>query len=110
MKSIFSIFFIFITFSCFSQQTDTIPIADKLGLTPQKDKKNTLFSDSSRLQSPRHAVYRSAIIPGWGQARNRKWWKVPLVYGGFVSLGLVYEFNQRYYKELLAESQYRKER
>jgi hypothetical protein len=110
MRFILGFLFILMTFTCLAQQTDTIAIGDKLGLTPKEDKKSSLFSDTSRLQSARHAVYRSAIIPGWGQARNRKWWKVPLVYGGFVGLGFVYEFNQRFYKELLAESQYRKER
>nr|WP_271545057.1 DUF5683 domain-containing protein [Pelobium sp.] len=67
-----------------------------------------LFKDSTKLQPPRKAVLRSAIIPGWGQARNHKWWKVPLVYGGFVGLGLVYNFNNQYYKEFLTESQFRK--
>ncbi len=68
-----------------------------------------LFKDTSKLQPPRKAVLRSAIIPGWGQARNKKWWKVPLVYGGFVGLGLVYDFNNKFYQETLAESQFRKE-
>lgn len=69
---------------------------------------SSLFKDSTKLQNPRKAVLRSAVLPGWGQARNHKWWKVPLVYGGFVGLGLVYEFNNRYYQELLTESQFRK--
>lgn len=68
----------------------------------------SLFKDSTELQNPRKAVLRSAILPGWGQIRNKRWWKVPLVYGGFVGLGLVYEFNNRYFKELLTESQFRK--
>jgi hypothetical protein len=68
-----------------------------------------LFKDTTKLQPPRKAVLRSAIIPGWGQARNGKWWKTPLVYGGFVGLGLVYDFNNKFYKETLAESQFRKE-
>ena len=73
-----------------------------------KERGNTLFRDTSELQSPKKAILRSAIIPGWGQIRNKKWWKVPLVYGGYVGVGLYYEFNQRYYKEFLAESQARK--
>jgi hypothetical protein len=68
----------------------------------------SLFKDTTDLQPARKAVLRSAIIPGWGQARNGKWWKVPLVYGGFVGLGFVYNFNNQYFKEFLAESQYRK--
>jgi len=46
--------------------------------------------------NPRTAVLW-AIIPGGGQIYNRKYWKVPIVYGG--ALGLVYGFtwNNQYY-------------
>ena len=67
-----------------------------------------LFKDTTELQPARKAVLRSAILPGWGQARNKQWWKVPLIYGGFVGLGLVYNFNNTLYKDYLAESQFRK--
>ena len=56
---------------------------------------------------PRRAALRSAIIPGWGQLTNRRWWKVPLVYGGFVGIALVYDFNQTNYKIFLTEAQNR---
>jgi hypothetical protein len=37
---------------------------------------------------PTKAVIYSAIFPGLGQIYNRKYWKLPIVYGGF--LGCVY--------------------
>ena len=67
-----------------------------------------LFKDTTELQPARKAVLRSAILPGWGQVRNKHWWKVPLIYGGFVGLGLVYNFNNQFYKDFLSESQFRK--
>ncbi|MFU8860866.1 MAG: DUF5683 domain-containing protein [Cyclonatronaceae bacterium] len=30
---------------------------------------------------PRKVLFRSMIIPGWGQVTNRQYWKVPIVYG-----------------------------
>ncbi|MEM9982601.1 MAG: DUF5683 domain-containing protein, partial [Bacteroidota bacterium] len=29
---------------------------------------------------PKEAAKRSAILPGWGQAYNKKYWKIPLIY------------------------------
>lgn len=30
---------------------------------------------------PRKVMFRSMILPGWGQVTNRQYWKVPIVYG-----------------------------
>jgi hypothetical protein len=59
--------------------------------------------------SPRRAVLHSLMIPGWGQVYNRKWWKVPIVYGGLSSIAIAYIFNQRNYTENLAIARYRRE-
>ncbi len=104
------LFFLFLTvLQVKAQQKDSTAIK-KTDSKAKKIKQEvfSLFKDSTKLQPARKAVLRSAIIPGWGQARNGKWWKVPLVYGGFVGLGLVYNFNNQYFKEFLAESQFRK--
>lgn len=93
----------------YSQNSDTIPLKNqpKTEVAP-----NGVVKDSARLAieaMPRIAARRSAILPGLGQLYNKRWWKVPLVYGGFVGIGLVYEFNQRYYKMFLREAQFRQE-
>jgi len=47
---------------------------------------------------PRKAVWISALFPGAGQIYNRKYWKLPVIYGGFLGLIYGYNWNQRMYK------------
>lgn len=47
--------------------------------------------------SPRNALWRGAVVPGWGQFYNRQYYKIPFVYAGFAGLGFrVYQSHQRY--------------
>lgn len=46
---------------------------------------------------PRKASLYSAVLPGLGQAYNKNYWKIPIIYGGFVALGLTVDFyNDQY--------------
>ncbi len=53
---------------------------------------------------PRKALLYSAIFPGMGQVYNKKYWKLPIVYGGFYMLTYVaLQYNDLYneYKQEL---------
>ena len=92
----------------FAQVTDEIP--EKKDSTKVFVKKEPALKDSARLAieaMPRHAALKSLMVPGLGQIYNKRWWKVPLVYGGFFGIGLVFEFNHRFYKVFLKEAQFR---
>ncbi len=49
--------------------------------------------------SPRKAVLFSAVCPGLGQAYNRKYWKIPIIYGAFMGLSYGIMWNQQYFKD-----------
>jgi hypothetical protein len=44
------------------------------------------------------ATIASALIPGLGQAYNRKFWKIPLIYGGGTILYYLYDKNNYQYQ------------
>ena len=48
---------------------------------------------------PRVAVWLSLLVPGGGQIYNRKFWKLPIVYGGYVGCIYAPTWNQSTYMD-----------
>ena len=49
--------------------------------------------------SPDRAVWLSALFPGLGQIYNRRYWKLPIVVGGFMGLGYATNWNNGQLKD-----------
>lgn len=62
-------------------------------------KDSVLKKDSVFKPIPRIATRRSAILPGLGQAYNRQYWKIPLVYGIMAIPVGFYIYNNNYYQK-----------
>ncbi len=67
----------------------------------KKQRNNNIFSkpDPSKAFNPRIATYRSAILPGWGQATNKKYWKIPVVYAALGVTTYIFFRNVKQYNE-----------
>ncbi|MCK5838333.1 MAG: hypothetical protein KAG99_00730, partial [Bacteroidales bacterium] len=63
----------------------------------QKIKKN---QDTAWLNkhSPHKASIYSAVLPGLGQAYNKKYWKIPVIYAGFATFAYLISINTREYR------------
>nr|WP_154339572.1 DUF5683 domain-containing protein [Flavobacterium sp. LC2016-23] len=67
-----------------------------------KEETVLVAKDTTKLQeidplTPAKAAFYSAILPGLGQAYNKKYWKIPLVYGAIgTSLYFYLDNNKKY--------------
>ena len=48
---------------------------------------------------PQRALWLAMVIPGGGQIYNRKYWKLPIVYGGFVGCIYAMRWNNMMYRD-----------
>ncbi len=48
---------------------------------------------------PMRAVWMGVILPGYGQIYNRAYWKLPIVYGGFMGCAYAIVWNNRLYTD-----------
>jgi hypothetical protein len=48
---------------------------------------------------PKRALWLALVIPGAGQIYNRKYWKLPIVYGGFMGCIYAMSWNNSMYKD-----------
>ena len=64
-------------------------------------KKSLITKDSAvvKKHSPKIAAIRSAILPGLGQIYNKKYWKLPIVYGAMGTSAGVFFFNLKNYND-----------
>ena len=109
----------------FATQNETLPIAHKKKLIPDKQVVDSVYrtiTESTAIDNPDSitikytkqtrnkrlkfkkpdpttATWLALAIPGGGQIYNRKFWKLPIVYGGFVGCLYAYNWNGQMYKD-----------
>ncbi len=48
---------------------------------------------------PKRAMWLAIVLPGAGQIYNRKYWKLPIFYGGFVGCAYAMRWNNQMYSD-----------
>jgi hypothetical protein len=99
LSAIFVLMLLFCGFAR-SQNVDTTKISSLNDtIKPRLDKKK-LYS------RPRTASIMSICLPGLGQAYNRKFWKVPIIYAGLGGFGYMFYFYNSQYNDISKNLRY----
>jgi len=107
MKTIYGILLLLflVTRPALAQDNDS-PEGDSLIVESQD---TVLLKSYATRYNPRKALLYAAVLPGLGQIYNKKYWKLPLVYGGFIALGYAINFYQQGYTKYKAHLFYKLE-
>ncbi|MEO6303898.1 MAG: DUF5683 domain-containing protein [Bacteroidia bacterium] len=89
IRNLIILIFLFFAFNV-SSQIDTIALG-KDTTTQTKSQKKATYSVARR------ASILSAIVPGLGQAYNKKYWKIPIIYAGIGGFGYMFLSNNKQY-------------
>jgi hypothetical protein len=88
MRLLFVVFWLGATLTGFSREG--LP-DDSVKAVPDTTKPKKWVPD------PRRATLLSVVMPGAGQIYNKKYWKLPILYGGAAALGYFIHFNHQEY-------------
>lgn len=73
--------------------------SDTLKTEAKKLSKGRMYEESLE-HSPRKAMFYSLFLPGAGQAYNKKYFKIPIVYGALGGVGYLVYYNTQGYRQI----------
>ena len=79
--------------------TDTLHMAE-VSIMLDSTKQVKVPRDWSKWRpNPQRALWLALVLPGAGQIYNRKYWKLPIIYGGFMGCIYALTWNNQMYKD-----------
>ncbi|MGM0634981.1 MAG: DUF5683 domain-containing protein [Bacteroidota bacterium] len=101
-KLVYFIFLIGVSFFGFSQEQDSLSVDEKESILikemKKSDKEDSFGINLYDPLAPAKAAFYSAVVPGLGQAYNKKYWKIPLVYAALGTTIYFYIDNNNQYE------------
>ena len=89
-----------------AQADSRILLGDTLSMVPdttsfvfKKGRKKMKRDWNTWKPNPQRALWLALVIPGAGQIYNRKFWKLPIIYGGFMGCIYALTWNNMMYKD-----------
>ncbi len=79
-----------------NEPTIQLDLDSVLSVLEDKPARKKFFSGD--YPDPKKAAFLSLVVPGAGQVYNKRYWKVPLVYGAMGSMVALIDFNQSRYR------------
>jgi len=117
-KALATLLLLVATMTAAQAQTDSISkalepmdsIAQVDMQTLETEKTTSVVVDSNRVKkpkrdwntwrpNPKRALWLALVLPGAGQIYNRKYWKLPIIYGGFMGCIYALTWNNMMYKD-----------
>jgi hypothetical protein len=96
MKRIFTVLSVLLASYLTYGQGKTTVTRDTIFIESQ----DTILTKSyAKRYNPRKSLLLAAVVPGLGQVYNKKYWKLPLVYGGFIAIASGINFYNEIYTE-----------
>jgi hypothetical protein len=105
-------------FAAYGQEPDSVSVAlDSIySLSEEVQfRADTLYADSlltdslknefDLTHSPMKATLYSLVLPGLGQAYNKKYWKIPIVWAALGGVGYAINFNTQQYQQAVIDYQ-----
>lgn len=77
--------------------TQLVVLISFVCLGQQQDLSNSIKKEIDPLR-PAKAAFYSAVLPGLGQVYNKRYWKLPLIYGGIGASIYFYDVNNKNFK------------
>lgn len=94
-NNIFFILFVFFVTFIVAQESDSVSIKKENGLIIEE---TVVVKEAYNPLAPATAAFYSTILPGLGQAYNKKYWKIPIIYAGMGAGIYFYIQNDKEYQ------------
>lgn len=81
-----------------SDSSDTL-IYNKVDSLSAMSKKKVKRDWATWAPDPKRAMWLAIVLPGAGQIYNRKYWKLPIVYGGILGCAYAWRWNNQMFRD-----------